>query len=111
MVLDGPQYPLDDVIRLAQDGKVTFDRKAEREYRDMEMNREGAIELLCSLDESEYTGRADYSEFDKDWDVYEPKRNVPVGLRCLYVKLKIPSPRTVQCVHTRSMHVSDKYWK
>ncbi|MNM24915.1 hypothetical protein D3C81_353550 [compost metagenome] len=86
---------------------MTWSRKAAKDYRELEFSTDGAIECLKSLDEGEYRKSLEYDD-GKGWDDYLAVRVCPnVGRRRLYIKLRIPSPASVDYVYVTSFHLEN----
>lgn len=103
-----PLYALRDVADLVKQDKISFTPRAERDYRKMGYSREQAKEIIVWLTPSEHEESIRYTDTGMEWDVYLTVHRGPSGVqRELYIKLRIPSPASVDFVAVTSFHPSE----
>lgn len=107
----GPLYALADVREIVATGKVTFSDDAEADYQELGLSQEDALACIDSLLPSEYRKSLSYEKQQPFDDYVTGPQKVPAKARPirLYIKLRIPTPRSVDYVYVTSFHESDKY--
>ncbi|MBH1826291.1 type II toxin-antitoxin system MqsR family toxin [Stenotrophomonas maltophilia] len=89
-----------------RDDKCIFTSNAQAGYQELGFEtKEQAIECILWLDPSEYRTTLEYED-GKFWDDYVAKIHCPATktMRRVYIKLRIPSPSSVQHVVVTSFH-------
>lgn len=102
-----PLYPLVDVVTLAKAGKVTFHRNAQRDYMELGLSTQQAKDVIAWLTIDEFRKTLSYDEPPPGvtYDDYLVPKRLPDGTTpSLYIKLRIPSPASVDYVYVTSFH-------
>jgi hypothetical protein len=91
---------------LAKAGKVTFSEQAELDYQELGYTKQQAMECIAWICEAEFRKTLTYSDgvITTVYDDYITQHRGPNGVKDIYVKLKIPKPRTVEQVYVTSFH-------
>lgn len=88
--------------------KVTYSLRAERQFRELGYSRDQANECIAWIDLSELRKCLRYEDSGMEWDDYVTTHRGPDGvMRRIYIKLRIPSPATVDYVLVTSFHTED----
>ena len=105
MTPSAPLYPLREVVDLAKAQKVTFSKNAEKSYVELGFSKAQAMEVVEWLTANEFRKRFYVEETGMTWDDYLAPRKIPGGIvQTIYVKLRIPSPASVDYVYVTSFH-------
>lgn len=90
-------------------GKVVFSRKATTDLQSLGYTLEEAKECIASLSQDKFRKfrkRLFYEDSGLWWDAHVTTHRGPDGtVREIYVKLRIPSPSTVDYVYVTSFHI------
>ena len=105
----GPLYVLAEVRQIIATGKVTFSMDAEADYQELGLSKEEAIECINVLLPSEYRRSLSYEKQQPFDDYVTNPQKVPAEPRPvqLYIKFRIPSPRSVDYLYVTSFHKSN----
>jgi hypothetical protein len=108
----GPLYALAEVRRIIATGKVIFSFDAEADYQELGLSEEEAIACIDSLLPSEYRKSLSYEGLQPFDDYVTCPQKVPAERRPvpLYIKLRIPTPSSVEQVYVTSFHKSDQVY-
>lgn len=102
--MSGPLYDLDRVRAAAKAGRVTFARRVQTDFQEMDYGVDDVHDCLASLSLHDYRG-----VFERNgvlFDVYHPRYPGPTGhVDELYVKLSERSEATLPQVVLASFHL------
>lgn len=99
-----PLYPLKDVCDLVKAGKVVFSRHAQRDYQQLGYTLDQAKECVACITADEFRKQMYYENTGMTWDDYVTIHRCGGVTREVYVKLRIPSPASVDYVYVTSFH-------
>lgn len=101
--MPSPIYDLQEVVRLAREGRVLLRRSAQRDAQELGYSSLDINECIAALRPNDFHKSIEYE--DGSYDVYHTRFWSPSGnIDDLYVKLKAPTTTTVPQVIVISFH-------